>query len=126
MKKRPVRSFPAFWFAVRCVFIHKRSRRVTTYEERITIWRAKSADTAIRLAEREARAYARSLSWDGVSCRHLGFAESYETSLRRLTDGDEVFSLLRDSRMDSGRFLDRHFDTGREHRMRTAPGQKRR
>jgi hypothetical protein len=103
------------WYAVRCVFAHT-GKRIVTYEERITIWKTTSADRAIKLAEKEASSYARALSRSvgDSACRYLGFADSYDTSLRRIVPGDEVFSLMRDSRLDGQRYLDRFFDTGSE------------
>jgi hypothetical protein len=125
MKKRRPIPRPD-WFAVRCIFSHQRERRrITTYEERVTIWRAVTASQAILLAEREARTYAR---WcnrlGGEVCRYLGLAESYETSLRRLVAGDEVFSSMRDSRLDGARYLARFFATGRERVTRIRSGRR--
>lgn len=110
--KTKSRSLPLTWFAVRCVFSHQTVTRKTTYEERITVWRSSTADHAIRLAEKEARAYARSCKGEKWICRYLGFADSFDSSLDQIAHGDEVFSLMRDSRLDGQRYLDRFFDTG--------------
>lgn len=46
------------WFAVRCVVLHTRPDDPTqTYEERMTLWRARNGEHAIALAEAEALEY---------------------------------------------------------------------
>ncbi|MFJ8476170.1 hypothetical protein [Kitasatospora sp. NPDC094011] len=97
------------WYAVRCVFRWEASEG-PSYEERLTLWRAGSTDEAIGRAEEEAGRYARE---NGVA--YLEFAQSYRLATDgRPGDGDEVFSLLRDSELGEEAYLDRHFDTGRE------------
>lgn len=56
------------WYAVRCVFRWTEAGG-RPYEERITLWRAGG----------------------------LGLAQGYGTGEQELTDGSEVFSLLRES-----------------------------
>jgi hypothetical protein len=82
------------------------------YEERITLWSAKSSDKAVELAEREAKRYAkdRSGQFAGLS---QGFWLFEELVLPQ--QGVEVFSLLRDSDLDTSQYLDAFFDTGGEH-----------
>ena len=98
------------WFAVRCVFAVPVAveGEGMTYEERVTLWRASGFDTAIVLAEDDARDYA-----DDNDALYLGLAQAY-----RLAEppghGTEVFSLLRDSDLDSEDYLDAFFDTGGE------------
>ena len=103
------------WYAVRCIFrqrlLEDLERADTSiYEERITLWRARSDDHAIELAEMEACEYAEMLE---AGVEHLGLAQSY-----RLADdpghGSEVFSLMRDSDLDREAYLDTFFDTGTE------------
>ncbi|MFG2848748.1 hypothetical protein ACGF12_37195 [Kitasatospora sp. NPDC048296] len=102
------------WYAVRCVFRWDASEG-PCYEERLTLWQAGSADGAIARAEDEARRYA---SENGL--RYLEFAQSYHLATDgRPGDGDEVFSLLRDSRLDRDAYLDHYFDTGQEHQTTT-------
>lgn len=81
------------WYAVRCVFLSGWSPEpaAQAYEERITLWRAGSADEAIERAEVEAREYAA-----GIGDRpdtYLGLAQSY-WMFDELGDGAEVFSLV--------------------------------
>ncbi|MEU7900003.1 hypothetical protein AB0B45_45120 [Nonomuraea sp. NPDC049152] len=94
------------WYAVRCVF-----RWVThgAYEERITLWRADSTETAILLAEQEAAEYV-----EGQDFEFLDFAQSYRLSDAAIGQGTEVFSLLRDSDLPPDAYLDAFFDTGSE------------
>ncbi len=91
------------WYAVRCLFKIEPS----TYEERITIWLAKSPEEAIDKAEGEAIEYADELE------EYLGFAQSFHL-FNDPTDGSEVFSLMRDSDLDPDQYIARFFDTGGE------------
>ena len=97
------------WYGVRCVF-RWIGHEDKPYEERITLWRAASATQAIELAGREARDYARDSGFE-----HLNFAQAYALSDDRITQGSEVFSLLRDSELKPETYLDAFFDTGGEH-----------
>ncbi|MET8543483.1 hypothetical protein ABZW03_22960 [Kitasatospora sp. NPDC004799] len=98
------------WYAVRCVFHWNTAGDSPLYEERLTLWRARSTDEAIRRAEDEARTYARDNGH-----HYLELAQCYALATDgRPGDGDEVFSLLRESRLDADAYLDRHFDTGEE------------
>ncbi len=106
------------WYSVRCVF---RARSCaasgppeladgeSVYEERITLWRADSADEAIERAEAEAHVYA-----SRRATEYLDMAQSY-----RLADepgeAAEVFSLLRRSTLAADPYLDTFFDTGTEY-----------
>ncbi|MFJ9771435.1 hypothetical protein ACIRVF_09335 [Kitasatospora sp. NPDC101157] len=97
------------WYAVRCVFRWDASGG-PVYEERLTLWLAGSTDEAIGRAEDEARRYA-----DDNGLQYLEFAQSYRLATDgRPGDGDEVFSLLRESRLDGDAYVDRYFDTGQE------------
>lgn len=99
------------WFGVRCVF---RWSSPSTYEERITLWEAGSLDDAIAKAEAEARTYASRLDSE-----YLDIAQAYWIGTDRPAEGSEVFSLMRDSTLDSDEYLDAFYDTGRE-RQRSA------
>jgi hypothetical protein len=95
------------WFSVRCVF-QSNDEPPFVYEERITLWRASSADEAITLAEAEAVEYA-----GDVDSRYVGLAQSYEL-VDQVGQGAEVFSLMRVSELRPGNYLDSFFDTGSE------------
>ncbi|MFG2816009.1 hypothetical protein [Streptomyces sp. NPDC048410] len=94
------------WYGVRCVFRH---RPLGVYEERVTLWTAHSLDEAIGRAETEAREYCDML--EGVE--YANFAEAF-----RIGDvpgeGVEVFSLMRESELPPGEYVQRFFATGAE------------
>jgi hypothetical protein len=98
------------WYGVRCLF-RWRSSESGPYEERITLWRARSADEAIELAEREAGEYS-----DGGRIEFIGFSQSYRIYQEDgIGVGTEVFSLLRDSDLSPVNYIDAFFQTGGEH-----------
>ncbi|MFN8078069.1 MAG: hypothetical protein U0Q19_00745 [Kineosporiaceae bacterium] len=99
------------WYAVRCVFRWKRRarRRMRTYEERITLWRATSWQEVFARAEAEAHSYAAELE----HVAYLEFAQAYRL-VDEPGDGAEVFSLLRDSPLRRRRYLRSFFATGTE------------
>ena len=100
------------WYAVRCIFAKGwPPEEPSRYEERITLWRASSADEAIARAEAEAREYAATIY--EAPDEFLGLAQSYQLS-DEPGDGAEVFSLIRDSELSSETYLDTFFATGRE------------
>ncbi|HSH59998.1 MAG TPA: hypothetical protein VK988_10225 [Acidimicrobiales bacterium] len=98
------------WYSVRCVFAFK-SEGATTYEERITVWLSSSSEGAIARAEQEAGDYAEELG-----AEYVGLAQSFHLAVegRTLPDGDEVFSLMRDSELGPDEYISRFFDTGSE------------
>ncbi|GAB3258316.1 DUF4288 domain-containing protein [Kineosporia babensis] len=105
------------WYAVRCVFqsgwppASEASCDARAYEERITLWRALSADDAIERAQAEAREYAATITEHPDT--YLGLAQSYRL-FDEPADGAEIFSLVRLSDLAAEQYLDRHFDTGQE------------
>jgi len=71
------------WYAVRCIFRHRfpeepESAESAVYEERITLWRARSLDHAIELAEHEAAEYAALM---GPGDEYLGLAQGYQHTI---------------------------------------------
>ena len=97
------------WYGVRCVFRWS-DEDGRLYEENITVWRAASFDEAIAKAETEALEYA-------AACegRYLDFAQAYFIDDdESITEGSEVFSLMRTSDLGPDDYLTRHFDTGSE------------
>jgi hypothetical protein len=97
------------WYGVRCVFDHGDVAQERAYEERITLWQARSIDEAIELADAEATSYASDLE----ESRYLGLAQAFEM-YDAPGSGAEVFSLIRTSRMPADDYLDAFFDTGAE------------
>lgn len=113
------------WFAVRCLFrcgwppadSADDSHR---YEERITLWRAGDIDEAIVKAEAEARDYAAAIK--EAPSEYLGLTQAYALFDAPEHDGAEVFSLIRDSQLDSSSYLDAFFDTGHERQREIIDG----
>jgi hypothetical protein len=101
------------WYSVRCVFAvgWPPEARGETYEERITIWRATSSEEAIARAEAEAIEYAATI--EESPSTYIGLAQSYRLS-DELTDGAEIFSLMRASELAPDEYLDTFFDVGTE------------
>jgi len=104
------------WYSVRCVF-HTPSDDPDSrdhFEERITLWLADSFDHAIERAEEEAGEYAA-----GLTCTHYcGLEQAYRlVTSTQPGDGDEVFSMLRDSELAPHAYLKRYFETGGEHQQ---------
>jgi len=111
-------------FSVKCLFRHEPSGSDACkhlYEERITIWRTKTAVEAIRLAEQEAEKY---VAASEKPVQYIGYCVSYATYQTRFRNGMGVFSLIRESDLPAEKYLDRFYDTGKERvqsfRVRTA------
>ncbi|KRB74013.1 hypothetical protein ASE01_18635 [Nocardioides sp. Root190] len=105
------------WYGVRCVFAAAHDKpwgprdlqpQERFYEERVTLWHAKSFKKAIALAEVEARIYA-----ENLECEYTGLAQAFRFD-DKPKQGTEVFSLLRRSTLDAPEYLDHFFDTGAE------------
>ncbi len=111
---RHPRRMDSPWYAVRCVFrsawTHTSENVVPDeqlYEERITLWQATSVEEAIALAEAEAEDYA------GDEDEYLEIAQAF-LLYDAPTQGAEVFSLMRSSKLEPDEYLDTFFDTGSE------------
>jgi uncharacterized small protein (DUF1192 family) len=89
------------------------------YEERITIWNADSLDEAIALAEKEIERYMNEESSKKEKMVSLGFYQGFSGFKEVQLDlqGEEVFSLLRQSDLAPDDYLDNFFDTGDEHQQ---------
>jgi|SoiMethySBSTD1v2_1073268.scaffolds.fasta_scaffold01138_31 hypothetical protein len=100
------------WYTVRTI-VHRMDERV--FQERITLWRRVDADDAAEAALAESAEYAADVG--GIDC---GLAQVFEpygddvAGLRAAAEGCEIFSLVRQSDLDPGGYLDTFFDTGRE------------
>ena len=107
---------PLRWYGVRMVF-RALQREENVFEERVTIWKAASFAEAIEQAEVEAADYA---DPEVGIWEYTGLAQAFETYIpdRAPEPGDEVFSLLRTSELDTEEYLDRFFDTGGERQQR--------
>ncbi len=97
-------------FAVRCIIElqgDSRLLKLHRYEERITLWAASDFDSAIKMAEVEAKEYGKEEV--GV----LDFAQAfklYDTVIPE-KNGAEIFSLIHESDLEPNDFIDRHFET---------------
>ncbi|MFJ2608356.1 hypothetical protein ACIO13_25760 [Streptomyces sp. NPDC087425] len=94
------------WYGVRCVFRHQ---TLGVYEERVTLWTARSLDEAISRAESEAMEYCGFLE----DVAYVRFAEAFRM-VEPPGEGIEVFSLMRDSDLPPGDYVERFFSTGLE------------
>lgn len=113
----------ASWYGVRCIFAtheikpwgpYQLDPGVTSYEERVTIWRATGMEAAIALAEIDAAEYA-----EALECEYLGLAQcfSFDGEPRQ---GTEVFSLIRDSKLPPDEYIEAFFETGTEYQTDVA------
>lgn len=101
------------WYSVKSVFEHPRRARAegaTLYEERVVVLRARSLNDAIARGEEEALRYV----GDDETVRYTGFISAFHLSSPRLTDGTEVYSLMRESSLSPDSYLDRFHDDGAE------------
>lgn len=107
------------WFSVRCVFAVGWPPEAAgeTYEERITLWRAQSAEEAVTRAQGEALEYAATI--EDAPSKYTGLAQCFQLD-DEPGDGAEIFSLMRDSKLPADDYLDKFFDTGSE-RQGTLP-----
>ncbi|MEV4251872.1 hypothetical protein AB0J52_01745 [Spirillospora sp. NPDC049652] len=98
----------AGWYGVRCLFRWSQAAG-RPYEESVTVWRAASFEDGIAKAESEARERAALLGGE-----YLGLAQAYLIGDEPLSNGTEVFSLMRVSTSEPDAYLTRFFDTGDE------------
>lgn len=99
-----IQSMRQPWYSVRCLFHHpsrKNDGEAYLYEERTTIWKAASFDEAHRLAEEEARKYA-----EEANCVFIGSADSFHLFDESISEGVEIFSVMRGSNFDPDAYKD--------------------
>ena len=101
------------WFGIRTIYRSQQSDTEFTYsyEERVVVFSAYSIEAAIELAERESQDYI-----DGTDEIALDFLDVFEIYDGQISNGTEVFSLIRDSNLESDEYLSTFFDTGNERR----------
>jgi hypothetical protein len=101
-------------YSVRQIFrwrIGRDQKKKYLYEERITLWRAKTIDRAVDLAEAEADRYAKASGF-----KFSGYSQAFwlfEDLKPR--QGMEIFSLLRESDLPLRMYLKTFYKTGHEH-----------
>lgn len=103
------------WFSVRCVFevdptygARGEAPPSHLFEERITLWRTASLDTALNMAVADAEVYCKD-----VGGRYLGLAQAFAL-FEAPGHGVEIFSLMRASDLGSEDYVERHFAAGSE------------
>jgi hypothetical protein len=100
-------------FTVRCLFRWPSGEsHEPSYEERITLWSAGSADDAIAVAEAEAKSYAAA-----NDVEFLNLCQCYAMPEEVAASGVEVFSLLRNSALNPDDYLRHYFVTGDEREL---------
>ncbi|MFE5947126.1 hypothetical protein [Streptomyces sp. NPDC056480] len=101
---------PKAWYGVR-TFYRWLTWEDRPYEERVVLFRARSLDDAIALAERESAAYARESDFEV-----LDMVQAYRISDddEQVGAGTEVFSQLHAVDLREDEFLDR-YDSGPAH-----------
>lgn len=101
---------PVKWFSVQTHFRIQPGavlpERGQTYEERITIWLASSADEAAQLGEAEADDYASENGYERLD--YLVAFELFDDP----TAGKEVWSYVRESSLEAGAYLQRYVIEG--------------
>lgn len=98
------------WFSVRSVYrFGARLGGRDVYEERVVLFDASDAESAISMAEAEAAGYAADIEGGEVMSLFQSFWLFDEPS-----NGAEVFSLSRISDLAPDDYIDRFFDTGEE------------
>ncbi|MFW2513467.1 DUF4288 domain-containing protein [Demequina sp. SO4-13] len=106
------------WYSVRCVFVLESiGEDDYTYEERITLWRSASAESAMESAEQEANDYAGAFHDKNSTMKYVGLAQCFRIA-DDLGIGVEIFSLMRDSALEPDEYITRFFDNGGERQMR--------
>lgn len=93
------------WFSVRCLLGFDGG-----FEERTTLWRARSHDQASAMAGEDSELYAGVLR-----ARHVGVVGAFLLAEDSLGPGSELFSLRRDSDLSADDYLRRFLVTGAEH-----------
>ena len=110
MNKQPT-SNDEPWYGAQMVFRNKRAGKQAqySYEERFVLIRAESETKAFAKAEDEAKEYCK-----GLDSEYLGFVRLFHIFEEKIDDKSEVFSIMRDSDLESDAYLDRFYDTGIE------------
>jgi len=98
------------WYSAKCIFRHndRKDGDSNMYEERIVLLKAENLDEAIIRAENEAKQYVSDLP----TCEYLGFVDVFHLFDETIEDGTEVYSLMRQSKLDKEKYLNNFYDTG--------------
>lgn len=91
------------YYSIRCLFSHptrRRNSKQDLYEERITLWRAATEKEAYIKAEKEAAIYAKE-----ENCIFIGAIDGFHLFQDNVSEGSEVWSLMRDSSFDQHEYI---------------------
>jgi hypothetical protein len=99
------------WFGVKTILIHLHESDSTlrVYEESVLLVKADNFDDAIASAERIVRK-----NCSVLSCEDSGFYNAFEITDDKLSNGVEVYSIMRESKIEIDKYLDKFYDTGFE------------
>ena len=103
---------PQPWFAVRCVFSHPQhasDAELNLYEERITLWKARSFKEACAMAEADALVYAAE-----ANCIFIRSTDAFHLFEQDIRSGAEVWSTMRGSGMTPELYITTFCDTPRD------------
>jgi hypothetical protein len=98
------------WYGVKCLVEHKglsNDPKTRVYEERILVLRAPNFDEAILRAEREATQYAGQNN--GL---YIGYCNAYKIDSKTITEGTEVYSVMREVDLAPDQFIAHYYDDG--------------
>jgi hypothetical protein len=101
------------WYGAKTIYKHdliEDGIAKVLFEERVVLFQAADFEGAIAQAEAEAEEYC--LSHENVV--YLGFLDLFHIFDGIVGQGTEVYSLLRESRLSEGDYLDRFHDDGNE------------
>ncbi len=98
------------WFAVRCLF---RNEKAGVYEERTILVRASGHKQAIKLAEKDAVEYSSSLD-----LKYCGYADTFHIFDPEIKNGTEIFSLIRNDKVEAETYINRYLSSGTERRSK--------
>lgn len=100
------------WYGAKCIFRHNDRTEGDRYmyEERVILLKAENMDEAIIRAENEAKQYAADLP----GCEYTEFVNVFHLFDETIEDGTEVYSLMRQNKLDKDEYLDTFYDTGLE------------
>jgi hypothetical protein len=108
---------PHAWYTVRCLF-QGIGARAEQFEERMTLWHARSPARAAALARAEGRDYANDLGLRLIGCFGVVQLRGQEHG-----HGIELFAACRDSPLDVDDYLNRFLDTGEERQRDLETGE---
>jgi hypothetical protein len=98
------------WYGVKCLFEHFGLSKVPeahAYEERVIVVLAASFDDALGKAKKLSVSYT-----DGSSIKYMGYCNAYAMDEAVITEGTEVYSVMRETKLAPTAFIDHYYDDG--------------